>query len=765
MKKHSIYFILLWACVTMLFPSCDDDDIVGSSEYNSERLFMPMFRRQQNTGESDDRYACAIASEAPDSESNYVNDVQLYWYGVTGASSYRLKAKIQGTDWDEDEVLDTILSPEVLQFLHEDLQYGVYYSYAIQAISPRGEEYNSKWYGYGDGSHQNDYMVITTGDRYDVPDLVWTSDVTETSLRVEFDQAVSDGYESDYAEFIEAGGEVVNGEWVFQEIYIEPTSDNPDLASITYTMTDTDFERGYVDFDGLVSNGAYVIYAQNNNPARFYDRQYNKVMLRMEGTPGDPILIPATVDPNDSILIQSYVQGLEATRIDTVLSNYMGDSSIAEGQVFYLEGGKVYYFGQSINLTKGFTLETNPEDLATKGRATVYLGVGYTSESGIATNTVTLMLSRNAESGSENGMMLQIQPITFNQINFQPQYYYSYMDQNGIGGNTSVSISANYFLNMLSQGLAFNMTELAITNCSFKGLTRGFIRFQGPNREIIENLIVDNCVFTDCGPYDTNGRGYAWFAGPGTNRNSNFYQNLQITNNSFIDCPKHAFVSENSDLAWPTGTTWNITIENNTFVNLSPRSTSSSHGLMFETRYPPTGSTITCRKNLFVMVRAGDNDPRFFYMRGIRIENPARCTFDFSDNYATEVPEWINNSSVTQGTGITNTTDGLFTNYAFSNSSNGAGYDNGALNAGGYDETRIKFGDNLNGNESDAVGYRLTPEELFQDPAPLAIDGYKDMHRHNVDGFYYNNTSRVTNHPIYTKNIGDQRWKTGAAWE
>jgi hypothetical protein len=39
------------------------------------------------------------------------------------------------------------------------------------------------------------------------------------------------------------------------------------------------------------------------------------------------------------------------------------------------------------------------------------------------------------------------------------------------------------------------------------------------------------------------------------------------------------------------------------------------------------------------------------------------------------------------------------------------------------------------------------------------------MHRHNVDGFYYNNTDRVKNHPIYTKKIGDQRWATGAPWK
>lgn len=759
MKKHSIYFFLLWACVTMFFPSCQDDDVVSDGEFNSERLFMPMFRRDENTNAgTSDRYQCAIASEAPNSTSKYVNDVQLYWYGVNGASGYRLQAKIQGTEWATDCVLDTILPPDQLSFLHEDLQYSTGYSYAIQALSPKGDAYNSKWYGYGDGSHQKDYMTITTGERYAVPDVFWPSEVTESTVRVNFNPTVEDGSETTYRDFFEAGAETANGEWVFDEIQIVPTADNPQLETITHKVTQADRDKGYVDFEGLTSNGSYVIYGQNNNVSRYFDRQYNKVMMRMMGEPGEPIIIPATVDPNDTILAQRYVPGLQATRIDTVLTNYMGDNTMAEGQVFYLEGGKDYYISTNVELTKGLTIETNPEDLPTKGRARILLGVGASSETMTDPSEVNFNLARNAQSSAENGMMLTIQAIKFNEINFQPQMYYNYWDVNGTGGNSSNTISANYFINMSSQGLSFSLTELSITNCTFSGLVRGFIRFQGPNRQIIENLTVENCVFYDCGCYDTNGRGYSWFAGPGNNRNSNFYQNLVFRNNSIIGSPRHALVTENGNLAWPVGTTWNITVENNTFVNFSPHSTSSGHGLMFETRYIPMGSKITCRKNLFVMVKAGDSDDRYLYMRGMRISNQA-ISYDFSDNYATTVPTWYNKEGKLQ-----NLTDGLWTNYPFSGN-DGAGYQSGSLNAGGIGETRTKFGDNVNGNEPDAVGYQLTPEELFQDPHPLAPNRDKNMNRYNVDGFYYNNTDRVRNHPIYTKGIGDPRWRTGAAWK
>lgn len=767
MRKYSKYFLLMIVALTGLFPSCsDDDDAASDDEYSSSRLFMPMFRREENTGVDSDPYDCAIASEATYSTSNYVNDIQLYWYGVTGASGYRLKAKIQGTDWDEDEVLDTLLGADVIEYLHEDLQYSVTYSYAIQAISPDGEEYNSKWYGYGDGSHQKDYMNITTGDRYDVPAILWTEDVTYTTVEVHFNPSADDDdsdWATTYSSFISAGGEVDDdGNWVFDEIQIIPTSDNPDLATLYHTMTDADFEAGYVLFEGLESNGAYIVQCLNNNVARYYDRQYNKIMIRMLGDPGDPITIPYYYDPEDTILSMYYSE-LQACRIDTVLSNYNGDSSLAEGQVYYLEGGKNYYFGTSVSFTKGLTLETDPDDIAAgTGRANVYIGVGRSSSSSTASaNTVTLMLSRNAEDGSENGALLSIQDIVFNELNIRPEFYENYVDKNGTDGNSSYSISANYFLNMYSQGLGFTLTNLKVTNCTFSGLTRGFIRFQGPNRQLIENLIVDNCVFHDCGPYDTNGRGYSWLAGPGTNKNSNFYQNLEFTNNTLIDCPKHALVTENSNLAWPSGTTWNITIANNTFINFSPRSSSSSHGLMFETRYAPSGSTFACYKNLFVMVRKGDSDGRNLYMRGMRLTSSLGYTFNFYDNYATTVPDWT----------TSNLTDGLFTNYAFSISSSGAGYMSGAFNypdngGDGYGETQIKFGDNVNGNEEDdSVGYELTPEELFKDPQPLATDGYVKMHLHNIDGLYYNtSSSKVMAHPIVTKRIGDCRWLDGDDW-
>ncbi|MBQ2056542.1 MAG: hypothetical protein II489_09625 [Bacteroidaceae bacterium] len=814
MKKYNKYiFASMLLGASAMFTACSDSPSCDGGESN--RLFMPMFRLTQNLNSTTDKYHCDITTRLssdvlPNGYTPHVNDIMMIWYQVNDAAGYELKAKVQGTEWDRDEVLDTILTADQYQFIHEDLQYSVGYLYAIRALASidgcdgKGKmkpEYlanpndprNSKWYGYGDGSHQNDMSrddsreqtgCMTTGMRYDVPSVFWTEDVTKTTMKVYFNTLTDQSTVNSYKDFLDAGattttsGDDVN--WDFDQICVVPSADNPTLPAIYHDVTDAERAQGYVEFTGLESNAAYIVSGMNNKVARYYDRQYNSTMVRMQGDPGEPIKLKWYCDPNDTILHNNGNQvgtvfgseNLQACRIDTVLTNYMSDNTIAEGQVFYLEGGKTYYTCRTVEMTKGFTLETDPADIAAgKGRATVLQGVGYTNADHTATNANNWGLCRNARSGAENGVCLAIQPIVFNNINFQPEYWYNYFDQKASDGNSKFTINGNYFMNMYSQGLSFSLAELKMSNCTFQGHVRGFIRFQGPNRQIIEKLTVENCVFYNEGGYDTNGRGYSWFAGPGNNRNSNFYKNFTFRNNTIVNSPRHALVTENKQLAWPEGTTWNITVENNTFVNFSPRSNNKAHGLMFEIAYPPKNSKITCKKNLFVF--AGNPNEvvdgvsgRDFYMKGM-VVNPMSPVYDFADNYSTVVPAYQNFKSSNNGTTLL---DGMFAQNAFSNSSTGAGYNKGAFNVGGFGETKIKFGDNLNENEDDACGYQLTAEELFKNPAPEGTVNAKETftrkayYHSTLDGFYINKTEKVMNHPIYKKQIGDPRWFTGASW-
>lgn len=42
----------------------------------------------------------------------------------------------------------------------------------------------------------------------------------------------------------------------------------------------------------------------------------------------------------------------------------------------------------------------------------------------------------------------------------------------------------------------------------------------------------------------------------------------------------------------------------------------------------------------------------------------------------------------------------------------------------------------------------------------------KDAYRYSdISGFYYNASDKVKRHPIYTKEIGDPRWRTGKSWD
>ncbi|MBQ8519837.1 MAG: hypothetical protein IJ456_00305, partial [Bacteroides sp.] len=166
--------MLLVAGLSFFTGCSDDDESFAGTE--ADRLFMQMFRTTTNTASSTTLYHCDIASLVDQYDevkqyiaskghksSSHVNDMRLLWYEVDGAVGYQLQAKIQGYSWDKAEnpqLLDTILvGGDVNTFLHEDLQYGTGYLYAIRALASLdnpNDPRHSKWYGYGDGSHQSD---------------------------------------------------------------------------------------------------------------------------------------------------------------------------------------------------------------------------------------------------------------------------------------------------------------------------------------------------------------------------------------------------------------------------------------------------------------------------------------------------------------------------------------------------------------------------------------------------------------------------------
>ncbi|MFT3752416.1 MAG: hypothetical protein QM800_05905 [Paludibacter sp.] len=349
------------------------------------------------------------------------------------------------------------------------------------------------------------------------------------------------------------------------------------------------------------------------------------------------------------------------------------------------------------------------------------MGLGYNaSNNAYAYN---FSFGRNPFPGEVGG--INIQAIVFNNINFNAPFAWNYV--NLPTGKTSGS--GNYFINQSSGAMPFVCEAFEVHNCDFRRITRGWVRIQGPNRKFIEKIVVDKCLWYDCGVYDNNGRGYQYFSGDGTNDKSNIFNNVKVTNNTFCDSPFDQLFSEAANRAWPASTTWNIELINNTFINFSTRSTPR---YLFNMRYNPSNSHFTVKKNLFVLTKEA-GDTRSLYMAGMDIRNFNGVVFNVADNYST-------NANLTNGQ--------IFTTNGFSSTTQGAGYQAGALNIGGLDQTMVKLGANP-----------ISPTDLMEDPNPIAPTG-KDMHKHNLNGLYFKNTDAVRTHEIYTLGIGDPRWRT-----
>ena len=732
MKQKFLY--ILMALLSCGFYACSDDKVAPNEDGTvPEREFMTMFRKDHNTGKGDDEpYACAVEE---------LNDIHLYWYGVKGCAGYQIRMALQpnvsnGAEaWETPGalLLDTIVGPEVLDMVIRDLEYSTSYRFAIRTLSTKGEGYHSKWYGYGDGRHWADWFGLDTDIRYNTPDVVVIGDITKTSFRLNLDMNyATSGDPGDYKEHFEVGED---GNFVVHSISVAVSPTNPEGKVPDkwkkYILTDADKQRGYVDIDGLDMNTVYVVNAENHNVPIHVDAIYNTCTVRTDGIPGDPIFLKHEVNPSDTI---PGAVDYNAMCLDKVLIDYTADNSLVEGTIYELEGGKAYYFANNPVLCKGVTFRTRSADLqAGKGNAKIYLnGMSKNPDgSGLSCN---FMFGRQPQSG-EADAPINVKSVIFEDIDFDSPLATNYGDGKATG---------NYFANMYSNGMAVTFSSFEVRRCTFQRMIRGFIRVQGSKRKVFENIIVEDCIFYNCGYYDNNGRGYAWIAGDGKDPKSNIFRNMVFRNNTFYDSPRTCFFSDNNKtLAWPPSVSYHITLENNTFVNFSTR---SSGRYLVDLRYLPGGSSITIKKNLFIQT-CQEGDTRNMQFGGIDVRElkgtgPREITFDIADNY----------SSCSDP--ARQADDKIFTGGAFSAKKNSpvifADYTPGVIN--GLDALVVRVGENP-----------ILPTELMSNPNPPHKDGDKDMHEISTEqlmnGLKFNKTDKVLNHEIYKKGIGDPRWR------
>ncbi len=730
--KYTRIFIALSAIAALV--SCTKE-MKGVYDDAPEREFMTMFRMEVNTAKSSDPYACTVENR---------NDVHLYWYGVEGCAGYEVKMALQpnvssglASDWENpvNIVWDSIVKPDCLDLVIKHLNYSTSYRFAIRTLSTKGPEYHSKWYGYGNGRQWAEYCGLDTEVRYNTPDVVVIGDITKTSFRLNLDLYYpTSGDPGDYLDHFKIDD---NENFVVHSISVVPSPTNPDATVPDkwrkYTLSDEDKERGYVDIDGLMQNSVYVVNAENEDIPIKVDAIYNTCTVRTDGDPGDPIFLKHEVWQNDTV---PGAVAYQAMCLDSILIKYTNNAELAEGTIYELEGGKAYYFKNNPTLCKGFTMRTRESDLAKGLRAKVYLGGLSEGEDGKGA-PCNFMFGRQPQLG-ESDAPINVKRLIFEGIDFDCPMAQNFAGPSGATGN--------YFANMYSNGMAVTFSALEIRDCSFQRMIRGFIRVQGSKRKVFENIIIENCLFYNCGYYDNNGRGYAWFAGDGKDPKSNIYKNLVIRGNTFYDSPRTCMFSDNNkQLKWPASVQYNITLENNTFVNYSTR---SSGRKIFDMRYLPGGSRITVRKNLFIQT-AQEGDARNLYFEGMDIRQAAGMNydagviFDIEDNYSSS------------SDAARQKDDKIFTSAAFSANKNSAGAfftKDPECVIHGADALIVRVG-----------ATPISPTELMKSPNPPhkanADQNNIDMHSvDNLDGLYYNNTDKVRNHEIYTKGIGDPRW-------
>ena len=782
MKKIlNIILLLLVAGSSALMVSCKDDEEAAPG---TDREFMTMFICDNTRGKGTDYpYNSGLDARYP-----HGNTIHLYWYGVKECAGYQiqmaLQPKVSGGEsaWESiqgtsDLLLDTIVGPNVLDMLLKDLQYSTNYRFCIRALSPLDNNttdfsHASNWYGRGTLRQWQEYLNITTNDRYPTPYAVYVNqaETTENDMHVYFntnisqlglnlnDEADQDKLKSFYENFnIDADGNLG-----YQYLRVQPSPNNPNSTVGEkwkyYKITDEDRQRGFVVVDGLTANSVYVIDVIDPTVPVAIDAKYNTCTARSDGQPGDPILLnhadllaqAASIEiPNRAesrAEVFANAANYNAAPISPTLYDFISNTNYAEGQTFLLEGGKTYYLDGNDITCKGFVLRTRPEDVAQGKRARVIAGIGKSSTvftqgtngeqwNGCPYSMFTFGRSPEAGEGGE----IYMKKLAFYDIDFDNPMCYNYGDQAaGLGIATG-----NYFFNMFSDGMAVTLDSQVIENCTFKRIVRGFIREQGPNYKLWNHVLIKNNQFFDCGYYSQGAGGYCWVDGSGQNDASNLYRDFKAIENTFYDCPFPAFIKEEKEVSWTDTQPWKITFSNNTLINFNTRAS----GAIFKMRNLPNGSVYTVENNLFVLCKK-PGDQRVLQMWGADIRN----TLTLSDGSAGKVKLYFNNNWSTNND-LTN--GSIFSGNGWSTTSNSF-------------YKLVKDGNATLNGSLDVQVADISATELMVSPCPphvAATANDQNMHRadaldgtanteYNVNLYFQN-----TNNDIYNNNVGAARWR------
>ena len=780
MKKVFLYSMML-ASVFFVSSCTEEDNVTGT---NTDREFMTMFRADKNTGDGDDQFACRVVDN---------NEVFLCWYTVDGCAGYEIKwGVITSSDgqsaWEALEAAgglagDTIIAnPNQFTLNIKHLDYNTPYRFAIRVLHSLdpNDPLNSKWYGYGDGRRAWDYLGLQTDLRYTTPAIMKVEYKAKNdplyyeAFDVHINRGTSQFTEAQMKDFAEQqitldDGSLMNvfplqdGHFKVDYMEIKAGSSNPDAVVPDeykhYDLKNANWEddKIVIPVKGLQSNAIYEVNIYNEDIPYKADAAFNFVGPRVKGAAGAPILIkhnPAVLDtiiydgqPGHEVDIANW----DACKISGILTNFMTDMSMSENQVFYLEGGKAYYISETVSIDKGFTLMTDPADIAAgKGPAKLYMGsMTYSGISEANTNTCSFQISRASRAGDDASSVLAIDSIRFRNLDISAPMAHN----NGHKNEFMKASDGNYFINDGGNHMSYDLSYFEVDSCTFQGFIRGFIRVQTSKTKYIQEFVFQNSELYNCGYYDSGGGGFGLFSLKGGTDQGNCFKNFTVKNCTFYDSSLGNLINNYKEefATWDTGSEYNITVANNTFVNFGSLGTSGCI-LYFEGAIPK-GTTLTVENNLFMLARDEKDVMReTLYCAGSRFKNLA---VGLKDNPVT--CNVRNNWSTSSN--LYGTTGQIFTNYAFTGTKDGiAGLcvDNNYANCTyGQDELSIHVDD-------------LSNTELMKSPNPKhtgyesATTAFSDaFHTENLDGLYFNDTEKVRNSNIYKLKVGAPKWRDG----
>jgi hypothetical protein len=797
MKKILLFSLALMTA--MSFYSCKDDDNKGGSAADASRLFRPMFRTDNNTGKgSTDAYNSVVVDR---------NNIHLYWYLVNDAKAYEVKWSTQAhvangeQAWKDAEnnidgkVLNghvVISDPEKFDLLIENMNYQTSYRFAIRALNSfdnsnyslfqgqsgvydilnsgdaawKNDSKNSLWYGYGEGREWAEYLGIETDARYGVPYVIQVSGITKTSMHLTLNRNISSYKADEQAEFREhftTNGDMLKIDYLTFTANASTPNATLNPTYVKYDIPESAWDENGIyelDITGLSENSCYNIDVWDKDIKVPVDACYNTTMKRTKGTPAAPIIIAHQPWATDTIGKGTASEAVydiseyKAMKLDDILNEYCANSTSSENQVFYLEGGKAYYTSTSVSVYKGFTLATNPADIAAgKGRAKFYLnGLSIT---GNAPNTCNFMLGRQPVAGENASITLDIDSIRFMDLDVDCPLAYNYgHSQEGLG-----SATGNYFMNMYSNGMGINVTTLEWRNCSFQGLIRGFFRIQGSNDFYIQHIRLIDCDFYNCGYYSNNAGDYAYiFADHNGKTKSNILQDVEVSGCVFYNNPKRSIITDNNrNLVWDESVRWHINVHHNTIVNFS---TIASGVSILNTRYNPGGSLLEFHDNVIILTKDPADVNRAMNSAGWDTreiqggDGSNKCTFNIYNNWTTNYESYWPNEG-----------QQFFGSNAFDGTSNApkkwwSGLkelgETGIYYPAGESELPIHIDESLQATD---LMVSPNPKYFMKDDQ---VYTHLDFHTDNgIDGLYYQQTDKVLNSAIYKSGAGCQRLRNG----